>query len=199
MLSKKVFRLSSGLGIGSILGMAILFFGAQQAFPFFVGNVGTFMVKVDGLEANNLGIGLAVDENSNSNGSGLPVGELTTTDAKINGFVMEKAFNVKSVIGDIAQPEWKLRMASAGEVSIAGLRLNIVGVCAGGFDASGVTIDTAGANTATFTDDFVLSADKAIITDAGIQASYLAANSLVLTDLNLSFIPGGYDKADCLP
>lgn len=199
MLKTNVFRVSSGLGIGTILAMAMLFFGAQQAFPFFIGNVGTFMVKADSLTATELGIAPGVDENSNTNGGGLPTGELTATNAVVKGFVLEKTFNVKSVIGDIAQPEWKLQMASTGDVTIAGLRLNAVGVCAATFDAATVTVDGAGANTATFTDDFAIKAESAVLTDAGIQAGYLAANSLRLTNLTLKMVPGGYDKASCLP
>lgn len=199
MLNARVFRVSSGLGVAAIAVLSVLFLTAQQAFPFFIGNVGTFMIKADSIEGNGFELALGVDENSNTNGGELPTGELALDSLTIDALVVEKAFDVRSVIGDIAQPEWKLQLTSSAPVDLGDTRINAVGLCADVFDAGNLVIDAKGADTATFTDDFVLASDSLTLTGAGIEAGYLSTGSITITGLQAAVIPGGYDPATCLP
>lgn len=200
MVNSKRFKLSAGIGVSSIALMAALFLSAQQAFPFFIGNVGTFMVKADTMDAEQFGLTPGIDANSNNTASGqLPTGEITADSISISGMVMEKVVDVSSVIGDIPQAEWKLQISATSPVTLGNTTLNAVGLCASDFVAENFTFDAMGANTATFTDDFELGADSVSLTDVGIEAGYLATSSLSLSGLTLSMTPGGYDAPDCLP
>ena len=199
MLNAKVFRISTGLGVGAIAVMAVMFLTAQQAFPFFIGNVGTFMIKADSVQGQNFELTPGIDENSNSNGGQLPTGEIFLEAASIDSLVLEKAFDVSSVIGDIAQTEWKLSLTSSDTVDLGATTINSVGLCAEVFAADGLVVDAKGADTATFVDDIVISSNEVTLTNAGIEAGFLSTGSLTINNLQASVTPGGYDAAACLP
>lgn len=199
MLNKRIFALTSALGVGLVAALGTLVFATQQAFPFYLGNAGTFMIKAERMDVEGYEMRLAIDSNSSSSGSQLPTGELLTGKTTVTGMILEKAFDVTSVIGNTPEPTWKIRMAAGAPVELNGATIRIVGLCASTFEATGLEVDAAGANTPDFTDDFTLQADTVAATNPGLEAAYMATNSLAISGLTLTVEPGGYDKAACLP
>lgn len=199
MINKRLYRISIAGGIGAIATMVVLFFGASQAFPFFVGNVGDFMVKGDSMEVSDFKLTLGIDQTSGSNGSQMPAGEMNLGKAVIQNMVLEKAFDAGSAIGNIPQRTWKFRLTVATPVTLEGAVLNSSGLCADTLVASNLEVDGAGAHTGTFVDDFSMTASQLSLQGAGIQATYLAVSSITLNSIKLTVEPGGYDKAACLP
>ncbi len=199
MLNARMFNISAGAAVAIIALFSTLLFSTQQAFPFYIGNAGTFLIGASSMQVDGFELTLGVDENSSESGGGLPTGELSIGSVVIQDMLLEKEFNVASVIGNIAQPQWKLRMTSDSPVNLDGAIINAVGICGETFDAQGLTADASGANTADFTDDFTLRANSVSMTNAGIQAGFLSTNSISLRNLQLSVTPGGYDKPACLP
>lgn len=199
MVSTRLFNISAGVGMGLIALFGVMVFTTQQAFPFFIGNAGTFLVAAGSMEVDGFELQLGIDDNSSSSGGQLPSGVLVVDEVSISELVIEKSFNVRSVVGDTAQPDWKLRMTSASPVGLSNATMKVSGLCASSFDGEGVEIDGKGADTPTFVDDFSLSVDKVSLIDAGLQAGYVATSRLSVTDLALSVAPGGYDKPACMP
>lgn len=194
-----MFNLSAAAGLALIALFGVMVFGTKQAFPFFIGNAGSFLISADTLDAKEFNLVPGLDENSNSDGGALPTGELQVGEAVIKGLTIQKQFNVRSVVGDIAQPEWKLSLQSGGDVTIRGSVIKTIGLCGDRFEATTLEIDAAGANTPTYLDDFSLKAANVILTNGAIEASFLSADSLAVGGLSASVTPGGYEKPACLP
>jgi hypothetical protein len=194
-----MFNISAAAGIGLIALFGAMVFGTNQAFPFFIGNAGSFLISADELDATEFNLVLGVDDNSSESGGALPTGELQVGQATIKGLTIQKAFNVRSVVGDVAQPEWKLTLTTGDDVTLTGSVIRSIGLCGSRFEAGQLEIDAAGANTPTFLDDFSLTSGNVLLIDGAIEATYLATDNLAVSGLSAVVSPGGYEKPACLP
>jgi hypothetical protein len=200
MLSIRSFYVSAAAGLGTVGLLVLMVFSTQQAFPLFVGNVGTFLVSGDRLEVTGFQLTPGVDDNSGETGGALPSGELSLDTVVVSGMLIEQEFNVQSVVGQVAQPQWKLRLTSPAETTtLNDATIRISGLCGDTFTATGFEADASGANTPTFVDDFAMRAESMVLTNGALQVGYLSTNSLSLDGVSLAIVPGGYDKPDCLP
>jgi hypothetical protein len=199
LISVRLFNIAAAIGVALIAAFGVMLFSTQQAFPFFIGKAGTFLISGDNLELEGFNLGLGLDDNSSESGGQLPSGEITADVARVSGLVLEKEFNVASVVGNVAQPEWKFRLTTGSEVVIQDVTILASGLCGDSFVAGGLVVDGKGADTPTFTDDFNLSAGSVTLVNGAIEAGYLATDSLSISGLSASVAPGGYDKPDCLP
>lgn len=198
MLHRGWFVASLSAGLVLLAATASAFVASPQAFPFFVGNVGSFTVAADALEADGFALDFEVDENSGSNGGAMPVGELSLNDAVVAELMIKKGFDVSSVIGDIAQAEWVFRLAVPGETRLVGPTVYVAALCAGEMAIGDLVIDGAGTNTATFQDDLRIGGARIAMRDVHIQSTYLAVEALTLNDVVVSLEPGAAAPPGCV-
>lgn len=198
MLTMRRFTVSAGAGLLALALLGATMFQARAAFPLYVGNVGSFLITGSQVDMENFVLNLDVDSNSSETGGGLPTGVADLDKVTISDMVLEKEFNVSSVIGQTATPTWKLQMTSTAPVVIQGGLLRISGLCTTEFNATDFEADAMGANTADFTDDFTLRTGSVTMADFGLEATYMATSSLRVTGLTMKVVPGGYNKPTCM-
>lgn len=198
MLTMRRFTVSAAIGLTALALLGTTMLSARTAFPFYVGNVGSFLITGSSLNMDNFNLALGVDDNSGEDGGGLPTGVADLDNAQIADMVLEKEFNVSSIIGRTATPVWKMQMTSTAPVNIQGGVLRMAGLCAEQFVANDFEADAMGANTADFTDDFSLRSSSVQMDQFGLEATYMATSSLRVTGLQMKIVPGGYNLPACM-
>jgi hypothetical protein len=201
MIRQRRFRIVAGAGTGLLAAFTAMVVFAGAAFPFFLGNIGSFLVRADRLEGQSFDLALALDPNSSSSGGNLPAGEISLSNAEIRGLVLEKTFDLGAVLGTGGNATWKLRISvpPTEATTIQNLKLQTVGLCAQTLELSNFNADGKGANTDTVTDDLSIGANSVTIVNAGIEATSLTSTALTLNGVTVEVVNEGYDAPSCLP
>jgi len=166
--------------------------------PLYLGNVGNFQISSQRIQGDDFELALSIDENSGTGGGKLPVGEITMSRTTIDGLLLEKEFDLASLLGTAGGEPARLSISTSGPTSITGLRLNVAGLCAREISfGPGFAVDGKGANTDDVTDDLSLGASTITLGKPGIEATYLTTSTITLDGIRIDVKQGSYELADC--
>lgn len=224
MSSKFRFRLTAGLGFGSIVAMLVLFVFSGVAFPLHVAGLGDFFIAADTVDADGFLLTPTIDANGASteaaygspavpgttdNPPALPDGSGAATQQLGTGLVSLDTVdigNLKLQKRITVAPGFYVKATITGgagtlPVSGSGVTISAGHICADSLTLTNLNADDPGVDTADPLDDLLLEADTASIDEARIQATGLTANTITIPSLQLKVSGGDYDSeftAGCL-
>ncbi len=191
MISRSRLLTVGGAAFTLLLAMFVVALSGGAAFPFALGNVGSFGVAgatIDTGEPEQPGsftLAPSIDQNSAPNGGQLPAGEIHMKQALIDGLVLEKTFDLPGGLGT-----WKLQINASGRTKMIDLTLGASQICAESIDFHAVAIDAKGGDPLS---SIKLDAGRVVLTGAGIEATNLRSTGLSLNSLHITVERGGYD------
>ncbi|MGL5909268.1 MAG: DUF6230 family protein [Phycicoccus sp.] len=198
MLSTVSLRVYGSFVALTMLVLLVAVASRAVAVPLYLGQIGNFQIGASSVTGTDFDLGLAIDADSGERGGSLPVGELAFDSATIDDLVLEKQFDLSSVLGPGGGGDWKLAITADGATQASGLRLNAAGVCADRITfGPSFSINGKGAGTDDVSDDLSLGAPSISLTRPGIEATYLTTKAITLDKVRIDIRRGEYAYAPC--
>jgi hypothetical protein len=176
---------AGGIGFVALAVVVFTFLLGGVAYPVQLGNIGSFHVAVDSVNAGDFSL---TPSDGGGGGDTLPagladLGDASSGDNGMQGLVLEKEIDLGEVVPPAEGETWTLRISTDANVTGTGVTMDSVELCAADSQMQDVSLG----------DGFALDAGSVSLSDLRMEATALQASSLSIPDLRVEVVPGSYD------